>query len=523
MEQKEFIVKPTYQNPQTREKFTYGLMSIREANRFAAMVTLSGFEFISSGFCAVVPNISAQKAVRIFGDNYEGNSILKGSKETRKMDEKQVFNPKGVRRRTRNEYIRARKIEAEWQTDFTEFIATYNNNLLSAGFATKWKSRGPASYFINRVVADPVRRQIGNLVLNGDRDAADTYISQFDGVLKQVAKAADKGKYHTISHKYPAMTAGTYVHLLVSNKEITVPFTTDQATTLTAIIDAINAVNYNGSLIVEASQVDVDGNAAVEVKSKHLDRNVEVRVAVSTDATIEWKSVHGELNGGVVNVKETQGQNYEKPYQLPYLDWTQFIGSGFDSAVTMANIKDRLPNIREVVDWVMYLILALSEKQRKLRGTNQTLITYFSDEMMTLMQLAFWLMTQQTNGAVEQPNLSIFRNFRTHPDLHGSTFFSTYANNIFIGTDLMSDISMVDINYDWREQTIDMRLAAAMGVKVLEPGHFVSNAPAFADKFGDMDTYADQFSDVMKIDQELLNQANWTSIAQQNGWTPPEA
>lgn len=478
MANQDFYVEPLFTDPAIKKGFEYGEMTVAQSRKFMQKATLSGYEFIESGFVTIVPNITAFKAARMYNESFDHGSALKGAGETRALGEKGTFNPQTAQRRVHNKYINARKIESERQLQLDEMVATWKRKLFNPSFAQMWKSRGMNAYFINEVFTKPIRKQVANNILYGDYNAARKGVSQFDGALKLLAKATGNQTKHSISYSLPASAADGKFHILAGNKKLVVPFDTDDATTLAAVVTAINVVTYEGSALYAASVVDDN----LKVESTEFKRNVELKIVYSATSTIRWSKVAGTTGGDVQIVEEVMAKGDMQP-------------------MTIDQINPVTATASQVRDW----LFAYARKLVYFTDLEDdvTPITYVSSALNMAIDLAVQSASYDSNGGSGQglSNIKSMMNIRVHPRLKGGDTFCSYEGNLHAGVDVLSDILSVDLDYNWRDESIDFRMKAAFGCQWLFPQDVITNVTETSHShFGALDNYADQFANMMQVD-----------------------
>jgi hypothetical protein len=471
-----------FQQPTFKHGFSLGTLNKASTQDFMARALIKGMVDLAPNFVQVITNATVgPEGFRIRSTTFGHDAAFKSALETNAVNEVSNFNPQYHKARTLNAYLKVRKLELEKAAAWDDLLGTEYQEWIQPNTAMVdiRKSARATQLYLEREIMTPIAEQVQKLVIYGDHKANDRYVNQMDGFFKRLVKAAGNTTMHSIAFRIPNGASGTKYHISVSGTQITVPYTTNLATTLTAIATAINAVLYKGAQLVEAVVEQVSGADALVVRSNEHQKNVDVRIIVNTAAKGDFKNLIGQVDGGVEILEDKSASGQSAPVKIPQLDLTT-------GTVTQ--------KVHKVIEWFIEYENACNFFAEFETPEMRKHTKFISQEVANLASMAPMVSAYTGQGGSISLE-GILSKCVVLPALRKGDTFATYNKNFVLGTNLLSDLMRVETNPDFNTDSLQTRVKAVLGTQIVYTQDVVTNAdPAVHNYFGrDLDDFSDAY------------------------------
>lgn len=439
-------------------EFECGTYSVETARKIKARTfadsdilrkTINGTNFIT-----IIPDVLDKVRMRL--EDWNGVSSFKTPQQTAGIHECRPFEAQIMKApKIDDRFLHVFPLEKEYAICVPKFLPTYKRNMKTVkGFRNRWKDAGFNGWIIDMMVND-ARRDLDKLITRGDYNSPIAKYSQFDGIAKMLTLWSKEYTPEVVKITLPTLTAGDYVHLAVGGQTNSIPFNTDNATTILDIITWLN------TLLLQAANsplysVSSNYNDCIYVAEKMKGCGVEVMAFVNQESTMDWYS-QASVCDGVAQVDVVQSS---KGYRTPILD-------AFGT-ITKDNFYE----------WLTCVYLQLRNQLKEINELSINDIKIFiSEEMALTWSVAITDLTKNFKGVDSMANNPLGIKPEIDKNLKGDEYYATWAGNIQFGTDLMSDFRTVDTNFDWDCESIKFRMKGVGGLNIIRPGEIITNIP----------------------------------------------
>jgi len=433
-------------------EFECGSYTIEDSRKIRARATtLSGL----LDFVEVRPDITDKE--RMYHEDLQGMAKFKSPHKTAGLHECSTFNAQQLKpRKISDRDLHVFPLEMNLAVCLPQFYPTWKKGMISGSGRLGRKRSSSLNGWINDLMISDAALLNDKLSVYGDYGSPNGDLSQYDGIFKQLWHMSKATKKQIVALTLPALSGGDYVHICLGGAVSSFPFDTDQATTIQNILAWIhtgtNPYDVTNSLYTATSNM----TDTIWVGARTQGQSVCLDAVQNTDSTFDWLSFFEGCTTGQLTVEVVQQEELgERPLVVDYVPLT----------------KD---NIEEHFCGVYITTLAYFDTIDGISADD--VVFWIGPQLARTIRAYQTIRTAAFMGTAQVKELSIFGlNFQVHPQIKGDDYFATWRGNIQFGTDLLSDFSNVESDYDWDCQTIKFRLEAAAGIDFLYPSEVITN------------------------------------------------
>ena len=462
-------------------EFECGSYTIEDSRKLRARATLLSDTLTGSinGANYVNQIVTAEDKVRMYSENYERTAVWKAPQNTRALDECGPFQPQKLKPRyVEDRFLHMYPMEMELAFCLPKLFKTWKKNMATnIGFRNRWRNPGFVPWLLNEVMINNAQLQLDHIVMKGDYASPIHYLSQFDGIVKKIYNYAVSYIPEVLQINIPALGAGDYVHLAAGGQTISIPFNTDNATTILDIVAWFNTLLSQTSNEPYYS-ITTNNADAIWVAEKEIGWGVHIQAFINQNAEYTWSATDESCDSSsLVEMIQTSG-NRHSPIEDNF------------GPITKDNVWD----------WMCEFFYPALGYFEEMDGPDEDQIVVFvSPHFMRMKDLAVTNMTRMFRGVDEIRNKILGIQFIKNKRLKGSEYFATWAGNLQYVTDLVSDFTAARVWFEPNCEELRMKLRAKAGVDVLYPGEMITNIPCLNYNF-QPPAPADQYKYNCKLD-----------------------
>ena len=388
-----------------------------------------------------MPNV--KEKARLFREDFK-TSYQSETTGGRKAQDCGPFLPSGKYEKQTDKKLVVKYLYNEVGVCYKTLIGTFKQNLLRAGAMFSEQNDALNDFLLAAIIRDN-NIQTDKLIWHGDYKSAVAELSHYDGLVKKIAQATGTSVAEVNTFTFAGLVSGDVVEGRAGGQVINVPFITDNNTTAAAVDTALSALvdPVTGSLLYTAT--NAAGVVTVTANTAGVPNDI---LLVVTDGTglnfCDEANVAG--TGTVVKATTTANVTGDEPNKIAY------------TVITATNVIDELEKI----------FLQIQEKRPELLA-DPNFKVHVSNQVWAMLTVALtketksFIGTQVMKNAADGPfGLPIVN----QPYLFGSLIAATSADNIWFGTDLVSDLSNAQTWIDMNCQEYRFRNETFQGVQV---------------------------------------------------------
>lgn len=434
------------------ENRSYGLEEARvlRALSFSEATMIQSFREGSENgrFMTLVTNVKDK--VRMFREDFD-TELQSEATGGRGATDCGPFKPAGKWRKLTDRFLVVQYVYVEAEICYKTLIGTFKQNLLNAG-----ATRSEQNDAINEMLlSDMIKNnniQFDKLIWNGDYKAAERKIAHFDGLVKKAALAIGGSVAQDNDYLIAGMQAGDYIEGIAGGFDIKVPFNTSIVVTVADLDTVLSGLNDEFG--VALFTVSNNGSDTVNVVANTAGKPIDL-LLVMTDGT-GLNDCDEALVPGAGTISETvvvANVDFDSPLTIPFV------------TITSGNVIAQMESL--------YSLISIQAPWLK---DNASFRVHVASNVWTAMTIALTKQREDFRGVSELITDGPFGlPVVEQKYLKQGVIFASFRENLFFGTDLVSDLDTPQQWVNIECQKVRLRFEMFAGVQIDYMGDVACN------------------------------------------------